>query len=236
MLGFQVFTHAANMVFRNLNDALRVSLGPWMIIALVWFIAGVQGIDLVNPDAMDVPSAAAVISVIVAVLVSVFMTLTVAVAWHRYVLLEEIPQGWFPQIRTGLVLGYFGRSFLIGLVVAIAAGIVGGLLMAALGAIGGPALAFVAAIAIAVGAGLIFYRLSLILPAGAIGNAMRMGESWRATAGLSGAIITVLVISVIISVVGGLIEAVFSFVSIVVLLVGLAIQWLIADDRISCGM
>ncbi|GAA6180753.1 hypothetical protein NBRC116594_21910 [Shimia sp. NS0008-38b] len=127
-------------------------------------------------------------------LLTMIATLWVAVAWHRFVLLEEYPNGVVPTFYGGRILAYFGYGVLLGLVVGLAtvfvAILVGGALFWA------PILAIAAVVVVAIAGSWAFYRLSPILPACAIGNKIGMKEAWAATKPLSGSILGAMVVFV----------------------------------------
>lgn len=112
---------------------------------------------------------------------AVLASLWIAVAWHRYVLLGEAPAGWLPPWPGPAVSGYLWRSVLLGLTVGLAA-----VPVAVLSAVLLPP---VAMLALTVGvASFIFFRLSPILPAIALGKPLGFRAAWQATAGAAGTI------------------------------------------------
>jgi len=119
----------------------------------------------------------------------------VAVAWHRFVLLEEYSNGVVPTFHGGRMLAYFGYGLLLGLVVGLATVVVAVLVGGAL--FWAPILAIAAAGIVAIAGCWAFYRLSPILPACAIGNKMGMKEAWAATKPMSGSILGAMVIFVV---------------------------------------
>ncbi|WP_371155604.1 hypothetical protein [Jannaschia sp. 2305UL9-9] len=184
MLGWKLFVRALTLLLDNLGDALRVSALPYgaVIVLSVW-VAGAYPSTL-DPqsvtDGMTLSGGAAGATLLTVVL-NLVVSLWVAVAWHRYVLLSERPAGWVPPVNGGAMLGYLGRSLLIGLLVGVA--IVGisiplGFLTLALP--GGTLL--VGAVSLFIGM-IVFYRLAVVLPAGAIGRKMTLGEGMEATKG-----------------------------------------------------
>ncbi|MGB3406478.1 MAG: hypothetical protein WBA67_03205 [Jannaschia sp.] len=184
MLGWKLFVRALNLLIENLGEALRVSAVPYaVVIALtVWLSSdapdGMTGEDILAGTALSGAQAG---SALMLALVNVLISLWIAVAWHRYVLLEEHGTGWIPPFHGNEMLGYFGRSFLIGLLVGVAIlGISIPLGVLALAIPGGSLL--VGAVALFIGM-IVFYRLAIVLPAGAIGRPMTLGEGMEATKG-----------------------------------------------------
>jgi len=115
----------------------------------------------------------------------------VAVAWHRYVLLEET-SGPVPPFHGKRMLAYFFTALGIGLAVGLVAGLVIGLV--GLLTFNLMPLFFVAVFVILVGAIWVFYRLSPLLPAAAIGESLGVKAAWAATAQISGAVLVAVLI------------------------------------------
>ena len=194
MKGWQIFVHSVRLVFRNIDNALRVSLVLYLV------QVAYQVFQFRNPpvpmemDGVTVPvmDPALILPNLLYGLAAVVASLWVAVAWHRYVLAEEYPRGWVPVWHGGYLLGYLGRSVLIGLIIVIAA--VAASLPLGIIAMGLPGLAVLVGLAIVVLAVYIFLRLGAILPAAAIGERLTLGEAWAATKGESGTILTLALI------------------------------------------
>jgi hypothetical protein len=119
-----------------------------------------------------------------------------ALAWHRMIALGEKP-GWaLPKWPGGRMLGYLGRSILIGLLIGVLAAT-----MTAIGGLFAPELAatssevgfdqpqelglFARVLQFVIGALLygIYLRLALILPAQALGQPLNLHQAWEATRG-----------------------------------------------------
>ncbi|MBE1286009.1 MAG: hypothetical protein GJ676_22030 [Rhodobacteraceae bacterium] len=112
------------------------------------------------------------------------VTLWIFVSWHRFILLEEYPQGWIPKFRADRIGAYFlaglrllGILLAMMMVIVLLAMITGGIAML---------LTFVL--------GVIVYRFVAILPAAAIGQQLTLGESWNATLGATGSIIVMMIL------------------------------------------
>ncbi|CAN5133904.1 hypothetical protein BH10PSE7_BH10PSE7_41460 [soil metagenome] len=169
------FSHAVSSVRDNLKIAFRVSW-PWYavlgistaIIRLAW---GEPASDA-HPDIVPALVLAALILV---------SSAGIAVNWHRYILLDDIPHGGMLLRFDGLMWRYLGNLLLIGLLIFIA--MIPFSLVAALLNAQPPGL--VAAFFVALPfAGLLFLRLGIKLPAIALGrNDFGFQDAWRATAG-----------------------------------------------------
>ena len=187
MLSWKIFKHALGMIFNDFGTALRVS-SPVIAVSLlgaVLFI--VKGPAFVSGEQGEFGG------VLLLGLLNYIAALWVAVSWHRYCLLAEYPEKALPEFNGSRILAYFGWAFLLGLILAGLAMLVfavvyaiGGLAVGSLSLVGGALLVV----------GLIFavwvvQRLSLVLPASAVGNPISIAESWRATQSIATAILVV---------------------------------------------
>ena len=115
---------------------------------------------------------------------------SIAVNWHRYVLLDEVAEGRQRLRIDSLMWRYIGNAILIGLVL-FAGGFVAILVFSFVGwalssALGEASLIVIVPCAAALYAYAIVsaYRLAVKLPSVALGrNDFSMGDAWRATAG-----------------------------------------------------
>lgn len=225
----RIFTHSFAMVFRDLNATLRATyVGIAMIAAgVVMLIVAVPedfGGLMAQTETINVAQDANVLMMLAGFFLIGIGYLTMIAAWHRYVLLpaNERKGGFTPS--AGIVLGYLGRSILLGLLVGLLAipvlipvGIVGT-------ATGSVLAGSIVAIPLFALLGWVLFRLSLILPACTIGHNMKLKDSWQATAPFARTILGLVVLLVLInfafelatsvlpltSIVGGLISVVVS--------------------------
>jgi hypothetical protein len=217
MQGLQIFIHSVRQVFGNFGAALRISgLLTLVQIALV-FVLGLQVV--LSPDggqAMMMAGTYPTGRVALYAVLSIIISLWIAVAWHRYVLREEDSGGVIPAWHGGRVWAYFVKGFLIflttfgmGLVVGLIAGIISGITGAGMfnggGATGETAVVAGLIFAAVIGSAAIyvFYRLSPALPAAALGEPLGLGDAWRKMAGKGGTIFVLALISIIVAVVVG---------------------------------
>lgn len=176
---FRIFRHALKMIFADLGAALKISLP---VIAML-----ILGLLLLptTPEAIaagtEPPSPVLRIAL---QLLGGFATLWVAVAWHRYVLLSEYPGSVLPAFHGGRVLAYFGWSLVLGVVLFVLPGAIIALLAwAVTGGLteelstGVILPIFLAALVLV----WVSVRLSLVLPAAAIGEQLGLRGSWQAT-------------------------------------------------------
>lgn len=192
MQGFTLLQQSFRLIFGNLPQSLRLSSPLLAVLVAALLICGpdyfLQEFDPSDPNSVSPTS-------LLFQFLTLIATMWVAVAWHRFVLLEEYPSGVLPTFYGGRMLAYFGYGVLLGLLVGLVTIVIAALVGGAL--IWAPILA-IAAVAAAVIAGCwAFYRLSPILPACAIGNKMKMKEAWAATKPLSGSILGAMVIFVV---------------------------------------
>lgn len=188
MTGWMIFRHAVGMVLRNWRQALQISGLLYAVLAIFEISLGGAAKGHTGPDGIMM-SPAIGLSMIAVTAGYVILSIWIAVAWHRYVLLEEMPEGWFPKWHGGPVASYLGISILITLAIVLVVMVVGWILMMVMR---GAMPVFV--IFLAFGAGIAFFRLSPMLPAAAIGERMKMSEAWHQTRGLTGAILMIAVL------------------------------------------
>lgn len=207
-MSWQLVKHAILMVFNNLGDAVRVSLGPFAIglfaIGIVVMITGadsevaalMEALSLEDEElaaeAIDGVSGQSILSIVLAALIYCLVLCWVAVAWHRFILLEEFP-GFLPTLPIDRVFAYFGRAA----IVLIACGIVVALgSMLVITIFGGLASGISVFLVFAIGvfAAILVYRFLLSLPSVAVGEPISLGAAWEVSRGQSGTILFMLLI------------------------------------------
>ncbi len=203
MKGWIIFRHAVNMVMRNLPQAVRISLVPMLIgLVLGAALVAVSGLpeDIfdaasgleqgLNPD----NAGGLVMTLVLLGLLLLTVQLWIFVAWHRFILLEEYPTGWVPGFRGDRILAYAGRGLLLGLI-AFAVVFAAGILSAVTGQLA-PVIMVLATVFLV----FLVFRLATILPAAAIGRPLTLVQAWEATRGSAGAILGLLVVTVMVQV------------------------------------
>ncbi|MCC1492469.1 hypothetical protein [Cognatishimia sp. F0-27] len=186
MKGWQIFMHSVQLVLRNLTAALQVS-GLLYLVQVAAQISAWSNPAPVSDDPIAAIGAQASFGSVLLSIAGLIASLWIAVGWHRYVLANETPRGWVPVWQGPYLLGYLGRSVLIGLLIAIAimiAGIPVGLLAAVV-----PSIAALFAFGLVGLGGYLFFRLGVMLPAGAVGKPLKLKEAWEATRDDDGAVI-----------------------------------------------
>ena len=195
MKGWLIFSHSMNLVFSNLDVAFRVSavLYGAYAVASLFFLQGSTAIptdpaEMMDPaTGMPMVDGAFVLSLLATLSVQIIVSIWIAIAWHRFVLLNEKPAGILPDWPGTGILSYFGRSIGIMLLVLLAMlpfGMIIGLINTVV-----PGVTFlmpVVMVAVAVG---VFYRLAPVLPGIAVGRQVTLREAWQATEGQFGSIL-----------------------------------------------
>lgn len=193
-MGLRIFIHSVRLVFGQLGAALRISAALYIIsiaIAAVAFYYQAQALSTGNPTAPPW-------QFFVATIASCVPYLWIAVAWHRFVLLDEIPPTPVPTPPVDRIWSYVGRALQLGLL-AMVFGLLFGLvtILSMLVANSAPFIAIlVGLIFIAVGI-LATYRVAPVFPGAAIGKSISLGEAWKSTSGASGTLFLLAIISAI---------------------------------------
>lgn len=190
-MSWKIVAHSLSLLFRNLADALKVSVGPILLMVLFgWAVFAVLGVSpqmLVFGFAIGRPSSEAVLAISLALVGVLFASAWIAVAWHRFILLEEYP-GLLPAMPGSRIAAYAGRSILLAIVMI--------LLMFPLSAVAAQVLALtgLAGLTIAqalLGFGLatlftfLWLRIAVVLPATAVGRPYSLSQGWNDGARLS---------------------------------------------------
>jgi hypothetical protein len=124
VLGWKIFVHALRMVFGNFTQMLRIVAAPVLIGGLLVALAVyfgetgnvVENANFVGDPSPTSPSGRAVFWLIAAIVSTLFAMLWVAVAWHRYILIEEMPGKVIPALHVDRILAYLARGFLVTIV------------------------------------------------------------------------------------------------------------------------
>jgi len=204
--GYQLLRHVVQQVFGNLRQAAQLTL----LLFLVPFIGLVTLLGGMGTGQAEPPGGGIILGGLLLVVAAIVAYCWAAVGWHRYVLLEETGNGIVPRWRGDRIGAYFGRAFVVGIVVVLA--VMGGGLVVGIAA----AVTQSPAVAIALGVGLVFgaswvaTRIGLVLPAAALGERMTIGESWAVTRPVSGHILLpLIVVALVVGVIQQLILVVF---------------------------
>lgn len=192
-LALALLAHALRMILYQPATTARV-----LMPALVVVLGATLAIGTLAPDAMAIfdtpqedvvpPDAGQSMMFLLFGLIALLGYALLAVLWHRHVLLDGADQT-ITGLSPGLFFGYVWRAIVVGcmqlvaaipvtLVIggfatALASGQTSGLASYLIGLIGTVVLIWIA------------LRISVVLPAAALGHRMAIGDSWSVTAPLS---------------------------------------------------
>lgn len=182
---FAAIIHALNSVRHNLVVAARVSW-PWYAILVAVLVAatGFLQSQRTGDPATDLTTELAVQVAVGAI--ALFACSSVAVNWHRYILLDEVPVRISSLLRSDdKVWRYFGNMLLLMLILAAGAALIMLPLSIIAGLAGaGEAMAIVIVLIALPFIGIGFLRLGLKLPAIALDRRdFSLISSWQVTKG-----------------------------------------------------
>ncbi|QIG46845.1 hypothetical protein G5V57_03245 [Nordella sp. HKS 07] len=176
--------HALTSVRNNIGYAFRISW-PWYVVLAVVNIGILTFSGYAVAGGIDVHPVIFMPIILVIALINMLAFASIAVNWHRYILLDQVPTGSELFRLDGLTWRYFGNILLIGLIVAVAF-----LLLVLLLQVFASLSTITSIAAILIGlAGLVFasisiYRLSVKLPAVALGRRdFSLSHAWAASRG-----------------------------------------------------
>ncbi len=187
---WQLVWHTLTLLFNNMEAAIRASaiLGVLMLINSLtqnWQpdFPSVSGPTIPEDFAIGAILGALVFAIIAIILFVIIFAMT-AVAWHRFVLLNERPESVIPKFPEGTLKAYIWRSVRLGIVLillAIPFGLIFGVIATLLTLVGGWLGALIGLVLISATFSFISLRLSIVLPAKALGIEMGLGEAWEKT-------------------------------------------------------
>ena len=175
--------HAINSVQSNIAYAFRISWPWYAVVFAINLVVGLASDSLVG-DPMTNPGGSFALQLIV-LAANLVSFASIAVNWHRYILLDQVPAGGEILRLDGLTWRYLGNLVLIWLMVFVSLLICMFLLRLLAGLSTLTAIvAFFLGLAAILTAVISFYRLSVKLPAIAIGRRdFSLGHAWAATEG-----------------------------------------------------
>lgn len=186
MKGFVLFRHAVLQVFGNFKMALRLTAPLYAIQSLVVYDFQRRfGAELTE---LSVQTQGFWFSWFVVIAVTGIVGLWIAVVWHRFILIEETDVRMVPKFRLDRILAYFGVGLMLAFLLMVPFAMVLGLAMRW---ISNPLTALIVVLVPLV---LVFYRLSPVLPAAALGEGLKMKDAWESTKSGTGAIFTLALI------------------------------------------
>lgn len=202
MTGMSLFLHSVRQVFGNFNAAVQISIPAAVMMAIMYLMAPGLTTMMVDPSLVFADQSSNYLFVFLGMVALITGILWTAVAWHRYILREEAPAA-LPAFHGSAMLNYLGWSIMLGVIMALVGMLIGGILGIVLGVLGFglEAIARWAPILVIVPVTYLTYRLSLILPARALGDNLRLEQSWKATEAASNAILGLSVIALAVGIV-----------------------------------
>ncbi len=237
MKGLQIFTHSLRQVTGNLPAAIKVS----GVLYIAQFILA-QLLQSSMGDPMQMPmemeaTGGGVVMALLGFLVTIVTSVWIAVGWHRYVLREEQP-GIVPPFLGDRLLGYFGKSLLIGLMMiplAMVLGVVAGFIATPFVSNGSILMTMiVVGLIVYLPVGVVALRLSTILPGVALEPGQQIGAGWSATKGETPNFIVLVILSLIMALILNLpLFYVFPFGSILSLVWTFIVGWFITMVGVS---
>lgn len=198
-MGVDIFMHSVRLVLNDWRTALKITGVLYLIYAVPSLLLGLLFPPPTHADQVSAAALSAAPAGFLSMILAIVAFVWIAVAWHRYVLLDEVPAGQFPAFNSSRLLSYAAYSLLIGIIAIVimfvVSAIIGIVAVPLLGIVGG-IITGVAGVAAAL---IVGYRLGPILPASAIEKPLTMGQAWAATNGANAAIIILAIISAIAS-------------------------------------
>lgn len=210
-----ILRHALAMLIHDVPTTLKV-IAPALLLVMGAALVGQIVIpdffsaEPLTPERLEMLSPQTLLLGLGFLIVGVVGYVLLAILWHRHVLLDGPARETALSPSPGLVLHYIWRAFVLGLVqMLIAVPIVLGVTLLgtlSAGLTGGTPSTLVLTL-IAILAGIVFLwvalRLSVVLPAAAVGERMTISESWRVTApitrDLMGVAVLIAVINAVLS-------------------------------------
>lgn len=192
------FGHALSSVRNNLAVAFDLSWRWYIVIAITLLISTV--FQYVSMRGGTAPQFGIILG-LVAGLISLLAFSSIAVNWHRYILLDELPRGAEYFRVDNLTMRYFGNLLLLFLFIFLIAMVVV-IPLAIAGALTGAEVFFtILSVLIALPiAGTAFMRWGVKLPAIALGrDDMGFPAAWRLTDGNNGGIFLVFLLNALIT-------------------------------------
>lgn len=217
MKSWSIFTHSFGMVFRNLKQAMQIGLVP-VLLAFAGVFAGLSylGVSLAvfqDEQALGLLMADSWMVFIVMLVFVIILMLWIVTSWHRFVLLEEYPEGWVPPFRFDRILSYIGHALMLGIMMLIvmvsAATVIIGLSSAS------PVLGGILLTTGGLAIGVLLYRFLPILPAAAIGKPLKLSESWEATKGETLTILGLMLIGFLFQLLLNIVAVLFGLVPVI---------------------
>lgn len=202
MDGIRIFIHAVRMVVGNLPVAFRIGGVLLAVQVALGLLAGPAAIG--SGSGMNHAVQMASPAMVLLGLARIVFGLWIAVAWHRFILLEEMPGAALPIWNGSAIWSYFKAgviSVLIVVAAVIPTTIVAGFLVYPFLSMNpqNPSLfaMLIGFLVIYVPAAFIGYRIAPMLPSAAVSTRMPLREAWAATASSGAAFAVLALVSIL---------------------------------------
>lgn len=206
---WKILMHSYRMLANNLSTVLRIALVPWLAANFLIILTNFAFFRYIILT--PVFAAGGIIALLTALV-------WIAVGWHRYLLLNEAPYAYFPKWHGYRIFGYFWKTLVISVCIFLPIVILTIIAFYILEPVKllaekGPWTLTIAILAMLGFSTVISYvalRVSLILPAVAVGHSMSFGESWGVSGKISRALWGVSLALMLLSAIIGQLETMFS--------------------------
>ena len=211
-MSLRILLHSYRMIANNPSEVFRIAFMPWIATIILLFVSSLVRFGVLLPQASDIAgnpmsSIGTFLISLVSIIGFLCIYLWLIVGWHRFILLGEGPNRFFPNWHGDKNLAYFLCCLMIALTLIIPM-IISGFIIGSIGVHGGVAILVIVSFGLNLFVSFIVMRISLILPAAAIGERMKISESWHATDGQSMTIFKLaLTLAIMFTVVGTFINA-----------------------------
>ncbi|MEO1704063.1 MAG: hypothetical protein AAFR50_01810 [Pseudomonadota bacterium] len=177
-MAFRIANHSIRMVWANLDDVLKLTLVPYIVIAFASALLGIaftgsptwggSNFDMAaqvadGGFANEAVSFTETIGSFLNLVIYLVLAAWLAIGWHRFVLAEEYPSGFMPAWNGPRIRSYVGRVVLI-LVVFFGVSFVAALVVVGLANVS-QLVAAPLGIVIVLGITIFYVRISIMLPA-----------------------------------------------------------------------
>lgn len=198
-MAWDIFVTALRSLFGRIGAAVKASLFPTILLVVV-VVAFAYSANVLIDSRFATGTSGAIFLIIGLIIIfpfALFCFSWIAVLWHKAAILNLDP-GFIPDFRGMNVPAYAGRLVILGLIIlaslfpiVIIGGLIGGVFgvsefnsgVVAL-TLAGTILNFIFGVIIS----FIWLRISATLPGIALGRRLSIGEGWRETKDLAGAI------------------------------------------------
>jgi hypothetical protein len=171
---WKILLHSYRMIANNLSVVFRIALVPWLVVISLISMSNWIGFGHFTPEPLGLQraqeyGAAYLLGAFLLVAIFISVNLWIIVGWHRFILLAETPNGYFANWHGRQIFDYFVKGIFIVLILLIP--------LFAFGVV----FSFLFLLIFGVVFPFLYMRISLVLPAAALGVPMKIGESWAAT-------------------------------------------------------